>query len=129
MSGGMGQQATAIQYLQGSSSAGATANGNGTPALTDGFNGALQLEVVESGGGTCTLTLQGSFDGGSNWDAVGYQQVDGVATLARAVSALSVTANMKHVYQLLDPYPQVRAVVSAVAGGCAVMVRLYMVPA
>jgi hypothetical protein len=124
MSGGLGQQSTSVQYLQ----QGQTAAANGTQISTDGFNGALQMEVVESGGGTCTLTIEGSFDG-LNWYAVGYQQIDATASLARAVTGISVTANSKHVYQLLDPYPQTRARTSSPAGGVNVTARVYMVPA
>ena len=111
------------QFLQNA----ATANGNGTPVYVGGFTGAQQVEVRETGGGTCTLALQGSFDG-TNWYAAGYQQVDGVASPARATANISVTANMAHVYQVLDPYPQLRAVVSASASE-TVTVKLYMVPA
>lgn len=105
----------------------ATANGNGTSLPVEGVDSAIQLEVVETAGGTCTLALQGSFDAGANWYALGYQQVDNTASPARAVANLSVGANSAHVYQVLDPYPQMRAVISAVAGGASVSVRAYTV--
>lgn len=111
-----------IQVLQNA----ATTNGNGTSIEVEGFLAAQQIEVAESAGGTCTLALQGSFDG-TNWFAAGYQQIDNTASLTRAVANISVTASSRHVYQLLDPYPQVRAVVSAVAGGATVTVKLYAV--
>jgi hypothetical protein len=132
MSGGLSEQVAPIKYFQGtvgSPATGATANGNGVAHSTAGYTGALQVEVVESAGGTATLAFQGSFDGGSNWYAVGYYQVDANATLTRTVSNVSVTANMKHVYQLLDPYPQMRAVLSSVAGSANVLARIYCVPA
>lgn len=118
------EQTGLFSYMQNA----ATANGNGTPAQVSGYTGAQQVEVSETAGGTCTLTLQGSFDG-ANWYSIGYQQVDGLATLARAVAAISVTANMRHVYQILDPYPQVRAVISSIATGGTVTARMYAVPA
>lgn len=118
------QQLSQLQYMQNA----ATANGNGTPVPVAGYTGAQQVEIVESGGGTCTVTLQGSMDG-TNWYAVGYQQVDAVASPARSVSAISVSASAKHVYQVLDPYEQLRAVISAVANGAVVSARVYMVPA
>lgn len=53
------QQLSQLQYMQNA----ATANGNGTPVPVAGYTGAQQVEIVESGGGTCTVTLQGSMDG------------------------------------------------------------------
>lgn len=120
-------QQTQLLYLQGSAGAGATANGNGTSEYVGGFLGAQQVEIVESGGGTATIALQGSMDG-VTWYSMGYQQIDGQATLSRSVSAIAVAANSAHVYQLLDPYRQLRAVLSAVAGA-AVTARAYLVPA
>ena len=108
--------------------AGATANGNGTSHNADDFVGAQIIEIRETAGGTATITLQGSFDG-TQWYSVGYYQTDANASLTRTVTGISVTANAKHVYQVLDPYPQVRAVLSAVAGGAAVIVRGYLVGA
>lgn len=107
--------------------AAATANGNGTAVPVDGCNGAQQVEIVESAGGTCTVTLQGSMDG-TNWYGVGYQQVDAVASPGRSVSGISVLANSKHVYQVLDPYRQLRAVISAISAA-TVTVSVYLLPA
>jgi hypothetical protein len=113
---------TSIQTLQSA----AAANGNGTPAQTDGLDAAQQVEIVETNGGTCTVTFEGSFDGKfTNVYAIGYYQVDGTATLTRTVTGVSVTANSAHVYQLLDPYPQVRARISSVASTPSVTVRMY----
>lgn len=114
-----------INYLQGSGSAFASANGNGITANVAGFDAAIQVEVVENNTGTVTLALQGSFDG-TNWYAVGYQQVDNVAAPARAVATIAVTQNSKHVYQVLDPYPLYRAVLSSISSA-TVKVRLYAV--
>lgn len=130
MADSLSAQAAQIFYLQGSATAGATANGNGTPAVVDGNTGAQQVEIVESGGGTCTVALQGAFDGssGAKWYAVGYQQIDAVATPTRAVANISVTANSAHVYQVLDPYAQLRAVISA-SSSETVTIRVYCIPA
>lgn len=106
----------------------ATANGNGTAVPVDGCNGAQQVEILESGGGTCSIALQGSLDG-NTWHTVGYQQVDATAAPARAVAGISVAANSAHVYQVLDPYRFLQAVVSSVSGGCVVTARVYLVPA
>ena len=123
----------AISYLQGSpggsfggSPTGATLNGNGQTIDVLGAESAQQLEVQETAGGTATLTLQGSFDG-NTWYAAGYQQVDGIAAPTRSIAPIAIAANAKHVYQILDPYPQLQAVLSAVAGGATVIARVYQI--
>lgn len=117
---------TRVQYLQGTSSAPATANGNGVSVDADGVNSVINIEVAETNGGTCTLAIQGSLDG-KTWYAVGYQRIDNQSSLARAVANLSVTANLAAVYQVLDAYPQYRAVISSIAGSANVTVRAYTV--
>ncbi len=114
-------ETTKVQWLQQA----ATADGNGTPANVEGMDRYQLVEVVETLGGTCTLALQGSLDG-STWYAVRYQRVDNTASVAVAVANLSVTASTQHVYQLLDYYPQVRAVVSS-SSSESVNVKLYAV--
>lgn len=114
-----------IEVLQGNKDTlvGATANGNGFVADTLGVDSAQQVEIQEQIGGTATVTIQGSLDG-ATWYAVGYQQVDAVAAPTRAAAAIGVLANAKHIYQVLDPYPQLRAVISAIAAA-QVLIRLY----
>ena len=111
-----------VVYLQNA----ATADGNGTQGEADGVEGAIQLEVQETGGGTANLALQGSFDG-ITWYAVGYYQVSGNANLVRSVATITVTASLKSVYQVLDPYLYLRAVQSGTAGGAIVTAKLYLV--
>lgn len=129
----MPRQWSSVDLLQGSvpfnggAVSGAATNGNGTVIDAAGIDAALQIEIQEVGGGTATVTLQGSFDGTTNWYGIGYQQVDGAAAPTRAITAITVAANSKHVYQTLDPYPLVQAVLSAVAGGAQVIVRAYSV--
>jgi len=107
---------------------GAIGNGNGTTVNTSGLNGAQMVQIDQTGTGSCTVNLQGSYDG-VNFFNIGYYQVDGVAAIARAVAALSITAGpFHHAYQLLDYYPQVRAPISATAGTLACTVKLYGVP-
>lgn len=102
----------------------ATANGNGTISNSRSALGyGMVLEIQETAGGTATIALQGSFDG-TQWYAVGYELIDNTAAPARAVANISVTADMVHSYAVLDVYPQTRAVLSAVAGGATVTVRL-----
>src|SRR5450759_3585049 len=82
----------------------ATANGNGTNGDLTGYGGSAAIELLQTSTGSCTLTLQGSYDG-VNWYAVGYMQVDNVTNPVRSVAALAVTASpYAHVYQLLDTY-------------------------
>lgn len=104
----------------------ATATGNGTVADTAGFASAL-LEVQETAGGTATATVvpEGSFDG-TTWYALGFQPIDAQATLTRTVTAISVTASAKHVYQVLDFYPQMRARISAIANSASINAKLYL---
>lgn len=105
----------------------ALANGNGTSLQAQGTDSAIQIEIVETAGGTATVTFEGSFDAGTNWYAVGYQQIDATASPTRAVTGVSVGASSAHVYQILDPYPQLRARISAIAGSGSVTVRAYTV--
>jgi hypothetical protein len=102
-----------------------TTAGNGAVASVSGYGGAQNVEIVEGQGGTATVTLQGSFDG-TNWYSVGYQQIDATASPARAVIGISVTSSSKGVYQVLDQYPMLRAVVSAVTGA-KITAKLYQV--
>lgn len=113
------------QYLQSA----ATADGNGSVVSTGGYLAAQQVEVVNAGTGSCTVTLEGAFDSGStaNWYAIGYYQIDGQTSLSRSVSGLSLSGASHHVYQLLDPYPLIRARISSTSGTTGVSVRLYRV--
>ena len=106
----------------------ATANGNGANGDLSGYDGSAAIEVLQTGTGTCTLTLQGSYDG-INWYNVGYMQVDNVANPVRTVAALGVTAApYAHVYVLLDTYNLYRAVISATAGSLALTAVLRGMP-
>ncbi len=137
MSNRLSNQNSVSVFMQGGpgTTTGATANGNGVLIETDGWNGAIMIEVVEISGGTATLTLQGTYDrigtaagAGSNWYNVGYQRVDGQNTVTRSAAAISVTATSKQVFQVLDLYPVMRAVISAIAGSGSIVVRAYLVP-
>ena len=112
-----------IYYLQGSAAGGATANGAGTPANVPGYQRAIMVEFQETAGGTATVQFNGSFDG-TTWYVVGHQLVSNTASPARSVTALSVTASLTGVIQLLDAYPQYQAVISSIAAA-TLMVRLY----
>jgi hypothetical protein len=108
--------------------AGVSTNTNSGNIDISGYNGALNLEVRETNGGTFTLAIQGSFDG-SNFYNVGYQRIDGQTTLTRTASNLSVTANLAAVYQILDPYPILKVTTSSAASSPVLTVKLYSIPA
>src|SRR5947209_8666309 len=77
----------------------ATADGPGVVASTDGFHGAVLLEIQKTGTGTTTIVLEGSFDG-VVWYSAGYQLIDATAAPARAVTAIAIGAGaVNHVYQ------------------------------
>jgi hypothetical protein len=108
--------------------AAAAANGNGSNGDLTGYGGSAAIEVLQTGTGSATLTLQGSYDG-TNWYAVGYMQVDAVTNPVRSVAALAVTASpFAHVYVLLDTYNLYRAVISATAGSLALTAILRGLP-
>lgn len=102
----------------------ATTVTTGTVASVDGFNGVQNLELQETAGGTATVQLQGSMDG-TVWYAAGYQQVDSVADPMRSVTAISVTANTAHVYEVLDGYRLLRANITAISAA-SVTARVYV---
>lgn len=85
------------------------------------------VEINETAGGTATVQFQGSFDG-TNWYTVGQYRIDAAAAPTRSVTALSVTANLKAVIQLLDLYPLVRLTTSALAGNASIIASFYGVP-
>jgi len=93
--------------------------------LADGYNGAISIEIVENNVGAATVQIEGSFDG-VNWYGVGYQRIDGQATLTRAAGAFAVVQNNKYVLQVLDSYPLMRVRPSANAG--SLTVHVYMEP-
>jgi hypothetical protein len=108
--------------------AASTANGNGSNGDLTGYGGSAAIEVLQTGTGSATLTLQGSFDG-INWYSIGYMQVDGVTNPVRSFAALAVTASpFAHVYQLLDTYNLYRAVISATAGSLVLTATLRGLP-
>jgi hypothetical protein len=109
--------------------ASATANGNGSPAAVGGYSGSITLELNNQGSGSCTVNVEGSNDGGTTWYAVGYAQLDNIASPARAVSAISVTATpFAHLYSVLDPYALIRARISAQAGALSLTATIRAYP-
>ena len=119
---------TESQYLQGTLATPATANGAGTSGKAGGYLGSQVLDILEQGGGTATVTIMGRTRTTAPWVPVGYQQVDGVTSPVRSVAAITVAAGSYHVYQILDPYHDIQAWVSGVAGGAKLVVCLALWP-
>ncbi len=105
----------------------ATANGNGTVANLTGYAGTATLELANTGTGSCTVTLQGSYDG-INWYNVGYAQLDNQSSPARTVGGIGVTASSAHVYSVQDTYWYYQAVISATAGSLALTATIRGLP-
>lgn len=114
-----------------------TANGNGDPVEVRGYDGAQMIRVTNTGTGTCTFAVQGSFDStagatpaGATWHTVGFYRVDGQTTLTRAVSAaIGATGGGSdiQVLQVLDLYRYLRGVISSTVGTISVDARLMLV--
>jgi len=106
----------------------ASADGNGTLAIADGYNGNNILEIQKTGAGTTGVVIEGSFDA-TVWYPCAYQQTDGITSLARAVATISLAAGaVNHVFQLLDTFPFIRARMTGTAGAVSVLARLYSIP-
>lgn len=113
----------------------ATADGNGSVATSDGYNGALIL-LISNSTGTCTVTIQGSFDNFATAQdimTIGLiklaDSANGVNVSRNPISGvISVAASTSYAFQLLDLYPYTRAVISGslTLAGCTV--KLYEVP-
>ena len=107
----------------------------GSPIIANGSTTALDVsgyktqyvELNETAGGTATVQFQGSFDA-VNWYTIGQARVDGQATTTRSVTAASVTANLKAVWNLIDIYPLIRLTTTALAGSASITASFYGVP-
>lgn len=115
--------------------------------VTDGLNGALYWDLwennVAAGGaviieGAPFLTVpSGALAGAAGstttqWVPVGYYAIvtngTASATLARAVTAVTLTQNTLTRLQVLDAYPYMRARVTANASSASLSARLYAIP-
>lgn len=123
----------------------AVANGNGSIAVSDGYNGSLQL-LVANGSGSCNVSLQGSFDNfGTSQNILPvavYKLADSLSGPAISAggrslisgSGLAVVANTSYVYGIADVYPYYRAPIagaSSLASGTQLVgcsVNLYALP-
>ncbi len=131
----LSRQSHRFHYLQ------SQAYGNNTGGGEDfgGYDGAIMLGI-SNGAGTCTVTLQGSFDNFAtpqsaqdvgvilaSTNAAGTPACNTSRTLANGV--IAVAANTSYSYQVNDMYPYYRAVISSASGlgvgtdctGCTVL--------
>lgn len=102
-----------------------TANGQSGVIDVSGFK-TFELEIIESGGGTATLTIQGSLDGAHFHNLV-TAPLDGATTITYTAT-VSVTANQSILYTLRDPVPLLRVSTASLAGGAVIAVNLYALP-
>jgi hypothetical protein len=125
----------------------ATANGVGTVVDTEGYNGAIIIDVWNTGTGTATFAVEGTDDGGVSWWGIG---VDVMATgtavsggsnagVAAAAGSLTRAANIALAASgstgaaqriaILDPAIQMRCRISATSGTIAVTAQLLAIGA
>lgn len=104
----------------------ATADGNGTVATVDGYNGAQSIEIQKTGAGTCTVTYEGSFDS-TTWYGIGFVRIDGQVSRTLSVTPVAVGAGtVNRVDQVQDIYPKLRARISATSGSVSVTAKVYL---
>lgn len=119
----------------------ATADGNGSVATVDGYDGTLNL-LIANGAGSGTVTVEGSYDNfqtPQNIATLGviplWDSNDGVIT-NRTLQAgiIPVAANTSYTFMLTELYPYIRTVISNASSlgagstltGCTT--TLYAVP-
>lgn len=106
----------------------ASADGPGAYADVAGLAGPITLEIVNTGAGASSLTLEGSFDG-INWYACGYAQLDNQSNPQRAVGGISIgAAPFAHVYSVLDTYTRLRSRMSGTTGSPSITAALRGLP-
>ena len=132
-SGGEGirtQKGTVVNVFSGVDTA-----GDGTPIDISGMNGAITLEIIKSGAGTCNIEVEHTVN---RWDTAEAQnqwgdarmmpgETPGFPTPVAGPQAVAGGA----VYQswmLLETFPTIRVSVETVVGAVDVQARLYMVP-
>lgn len=134
-----GQDATVFSGLL----SGVVANGVGATVGVEGYNGALILDVWNTGTGSATLSVEGSDDNGVTWWGLG---IDVMATgtgvgstvgaaagsLSRVASvtvAASGSATAAQRLAVLDPAVQLRCRLASISGTVAFTVNLLAIGA
>jgi hypothetical protein len=96
---------------------------------TDGMNGLINLVLIATGTGTCSITPQSWFlDTAKTYFNLGYQPTNGQSTLTRTTGAYALSAAGTVVLQILDPAPAMQFVVSSVSGTVSLNAILYLSP-
>lgn len=121
----------------------ATANGAGTTVDSEGFNGAMIVDVWNTGSGTATFSVEGTDDGGTTWWGIGVDVMASgtgigstvaaaAGTLTRAANAPLAASGSSGAAQrlaLLDPAIQIRCRLTSVSGSVAVTAQLIAIGA
>jgi hypothetical protein len=125
----------------------ATANTPGDTVDLEGYNGAIIIDVWNTGSGTATFAVEGTDDQGVSWWGIGIDvMASGTAisggttaavpaaagSLTRAANiALAATGSTGAAQRIavLDPALQMRCRVSAVSGSVAVTAQLIAIGA
>jgi hypothetical protein len=113
----------------------ATANGNGSPATTDGYDGSLLL-LISNSTGTATVVVEGSMD---NFATAQDVMVLGVTKLSDsgtgtntsrtvASGSIAVAASTTYLFLINDRMPFIRARISGAATLAGLTVKLYALP-
>jgi hypothetical protein len=104
-----------------------------TPALdVAGMNGAITLEVHKTNTGTCTVSVQGTFDeygaatDDSSWTTVQFKVLGTASPSPATTAAVGATDPTTVVIAILDAYPTIRLNLSSVSGTLAVTARAYL---
>ena len=101
----------------------ATSNGAGGWKDVSGLK-SIWIEVIETAGGTATLTLQGTLNETnvySLWTAP-------LAATFTYTATISITANLAAYFTVRDITPLMRASLASIAGGASVSVNYYALP-
>jgi hypothetical protein len=111
----------------------ATANGAGKVVQALGYDGS-QVLFISNGTGTATLTMQGSLDStfavSQDTVVIGlvklWDSTAGTNTSRSIVSGvLTIAASTSYLYQIVDPLPYLRAVISSAASLAGLTAKLY----
>jgi hypothetical protein len=123
----------------------ATANGVGNTIDVEGYNGAIIIDVWNTGTGSATFAVEGTDDGGVSWWGIGVDvmasgtAVSSTTGVAAAAGSLPRAANISLVASgsagaaqriaILDPAIQMRCRISATSGTIAVTAQLLAIGA
>ena len=120
-------------------------NGNALPALTAngygsfmglrGINGYINIEITNSGAGSCAVAVGGTLDISADASSVTskispvrYAVLGQTSFLAPVVAGTALASGQTIWITLLDAYPTYALNISATSGAISVAARAYVVP-